>query len=165
MSATGRDDRIGALSAEEIAAIEHAAAHVPRPASAIIEALRIVQEHRGWVSDESVRAIGSLLGVDPVEVDAAASFYNLVHRRPVGRHVIFVCDSAACFLLGCEAVRARLEETLGIPAGGTTEDGRFTLLPIVCLGACDRGPALLIGETLEGPVDPDAIPALLERYP
>ena len=162
---TERSDRIGALSEEEIAAIEDAAAHVPRRASAIIEALRIVQERRGWVSDESVRAIGALLAVDPAEVDSAASFYNLVYRRPVGRHVIFVCDSAACFLMGCDRLRARLEETLGIPAGGTTADGRFTLLPIVCLGACDRAPAVMVGDTLEGPLDPEAVPALLERYP
>jgi NADH-quinone oxidoreductase subunit E len=165
LTGTDREALIGALSAEEIAAIEREAAHLPRADSAAIEALRIVQGARGWVSDESVRAIAELLGMSPAQVDSVATFYNLIFRRPVGRHVIMVCDSVSCFVMGCDRVRERLEDTLGIRPGETTEDGRFTLLPIVCLGACDRAPVMMVGETIEGPVDPEQLPALLERYP
>ena len=112
-----------------------------------------MQRHRRWISDEALADIGELLGLSPDEVDARATFYNLIFRQPVGRHVILVCDSFACFVMGYEEMRRHLEERLGIGLGETTADGRFTLLPIVCLGACHLAPAMEIDGELHGPLD------------
>lgn len=152
------------LSAEEIAEIEHELAIVPRKSGACIEALRAVQRHRGWVSDEAIRDVAALLEMSPEEVDAVATFYNLIFRKPVGRHVVFLCDSVSCWVMGCEALREALAEKLGVGFGETTGDGRFTLLPIQCLGTCDHAPALMVDEDLHQDVAPEGIAAILEGY-
>jgi NADH-quinone oxidoreductase subunit E len=155
------------LSKQEIAEIDHELAHYEQPAAATIEALKIVQKHRGWVSDEAVSDIAAKLGSTPADVDAVATFYNLIYRRPVGRHVIHVCDSVSCWILGQPRLTQLLEQRLGIRYGQTTEDGRFTLLPICCLGTCDRAPAMMIGQDthrdLES-VDAARLDSILERY-
>jgi NADH-quinone oxidoreductase subunit E len=156
---------IEALSAEEMSAIETEAQHLPDRASAAIEALRIVQEKRGWISDESLAAIARLLNMSVESLDGIATFYNLLFRRPVGRHVIMVCDSVSCYIMGCDRVRSALSEALDIAPGETTADGRFTLLPVVCLGACDVAPALSIDGELVGNVGVEDVSGLLERYP
>jgi NADH-quinone oxidoreductase subunit E len=112
-----------------------------------IDALRIVQRHRGgWVSDEAIRDLAEFLDMSPEDLDAVATFYNLIFREPVGRHVIMVCNSVSCWVMGYERLHARLKEILGVDFGGTTPDGRFTLLPNVCLGICDHAPAMMIDE-------------------
>lgn len=152
------------LSAEEIAEIEHELAIVPRKSGACIEALKAVQRHRGWVSDQAVRDVAALLEMSPEEVDAVATFYNLIFRKPVGRHVVFLCDSVSCWVMGCEALREALAEKAGVGFGETTGDGRFTLLPIQCLGTCDHAPALMVDEDLHQDVAPEGIAAILEGY-
>ena len=143
---------IQTLSHEEIQAIEAEIAHLPDRASAAIDALLIVQDHRGWVSDESLTAIAKLLEMSAADLDSIATFYNLIYRKPVGRHVIMVCDSVSCYVMGCDKLSRQMEAKLGVKMGGTTDDDRFTLLPIVCLGACDRAPAMTIDDELIGPV-------------
>lgn len=155
---------IQALSDEEIGAIENEISHLPDRESAAIEALQIVQKARGWISDESLNAIARLLGMSSAALDSIATFYNLIHRSPVGRHVIMVCDSVSCYVMGCQNVNAALQEHLQIKPGETTEDGKFTLIPIVCLGACDRAPVMLIDEDLVGNVRPDALESILGGY-
>ncbi len=155
---------ISALSTEEVAAIEAEVAHVPDPSSATIEALRIVQRHRGWVSDESVAAIARLLGTSPAAVDSVATFYNLIFRKPMGRHTVFICDSVACYVMGCEALLRAVAEKLGVDPGQTTTDGRFTLLPIVCLGACDHAPAMMIDDDLILDAKPEQLATILGSY-
>jgi NADH-quinone oxidoreductase subunit E len=153
------------LTAEEIREIEKEAGRYPTREAAGIDALRVVQRRRGHVSDEVLRDVAALLGRSPAELDGVATFYNLLFRRPVGRHVILICDSVVCWAMGYEQIRQRLTSRLGVELGQTTADGRFTLLPSVCLGACDRAPVLMVdGETHFG-VAPDALDALLERYP
>jgi NADH-quinone oxidoreductase subunit E len=155
---------IQALSDEEIGAIENEISHLPDRESAAIEALQIVQKARGWISDESLNAIARLLGMSSAALDSIATFYNLIHRSPVGRHVIMVCDSVSCYVMGCQNVNAALQEHLQIKPGETTEDGKFTLIPIVCLGACDRAPVMLVDEDLVGDVRPDALESILGGY-
>jgi len=161
---TTTQELIPALSPEETAAIMAEIEHMPDPASATIEALRIVQRHRGWVSDQSVAAIARLLGTSVAAVDSVATFYNLIYRKPVGRHVVMVCDSVSCYVMGCDALKRALEQKLGIVPGQTTADGRFTLLPIVCLGACDHAPAMMIDDDLLLDVEPKMLDPLLGRY-
>ena len=155
---------ISPLSSEEVEAIEAEIAHLPDRASAAIDALLIVQENRGWISDESLAAIAGLLGMSTADLDSVATFYNLIYRRPVGRHVVMVCDSVSCYVMGCDRLRGAVEEKLGVKPGGTTEDGRFTLLPIVCLGACDRAPAMQVGKELFGPVAADDLDGIFGGY-
>ncbi len=158
------DSRITSLSAQEIEEIGVEVEHVPNPSSATIEALRIVQRHRGWVSDESVAAIAAILGTSVAAVDSVATFYNLIFRKPVGRHTVLVCDSVTCYVMGCDKLLRATADRLGVELGDTTPDGRFTLLPIVCLGACDHAPAMMIDEDLILDVSPADLDTVLGRY-
>jgi NADH-quinone oxidoreductase subunit E len=153
------------LHADDRASIEEEMRHYEDPRAASIGALKIVQKRQGWVPDGAIPAIGSLLGITAADVEGVATFYNLIFRRPVGRYVIKVCDSVACFLTGYEEVRDEVCKQLGVGLGETTADGRFTLLPICCLGACDRGPVLMINDDTHFGVSPRDIARLLERYP
>ena len=152
------------LSETERSAIEHELHHYEDPRAASIEALKIVQKERGWVPDGALYAIGEILGIPASDVEGVATFYSLIFRQPVGRHVILLCDSSSCFLTGYETLRDALCRHLGIEFGQTTEDGRFTLLPVCCLGGCDRGPVLMIDDETFGPVQPDDLDELLEVW-
>ena len=152
------------LTTEEINEIETEAAHYPKRDAVSIDALKIVQRHRGWVSDESLRDIAGHIGMSPTDLDSVATFYNLIFRKPVGRHVIMVCDSVSCWIMGGKRIQEHLSERLGIGMGQTTADNRFTLLPIVCLGCCDRAPAMLVDGDLHGDLDPQKIDTELEKY-
>lgn len=152
------------LSAEERAEIETEMHHYENKQAACIEAMKIVQKHRGWVSDEGIRDIAEIMEMTPAELDSVATFYNLIFRKPVGRHVIMVCDSVSCWIMGYENVRQHLIKKLGISLGETTHDGRFTLLPICCLGTCDRAPAMMVGDDLHRDLTPEKIDAILESY-
>jgi NADH-quinone oxidoreductase subunit E len=152
------------LTTEEIKDIETEAAHYPKREAVCIDALKIVQRRRGWVSDESLRDIATHLGMSPTDLDSVATFYNLIFRRPVGRHVIMVCDSVSCWIMGCDRVRDQLCARLGTTLGGSTADGRFTLLPIVCLGVCDHAPAMMIDDDVHTDLDEQAIDKILEKY-
>jgi NADH-quinone oxidoreductase subunit E len=129
--------------------------------SACIEALKYVQGHYRWVSDRHLGEIAALLEMSRAELDGVATFYNLIFRRPVGEHIIFLCDSISCWIMGRDAVCAHFRQRLGIGPGETTADGMYTLLPIVCLGHCDHAPAMLLDDTLHGDVDPARVDKLL----
>jgi NADH-quinone oxidoreductase subunit E len=131
--------------------------------AACVEALKIVQRRRGWVSGE-LGEIAALLEMTPDELDSIATFYSLIYRKPVGRHVILVCDSVSCWITGYDSVQECLTRILGIIPGETTEDGRFTLLPIACLGACDQGPAMMVDGELYTDLDPEKIEAVIGKY-
>ena len=132
--------------------------------AACIEALKIVQEQRGWISDESIQDIAAYLEMTPDELDSVATFYNLIFRKPVGQHVIHVCDSVTCWIMGYERLRQQLIDQLGIDLGQTTADNRFTLLPIVCLGTCDHAPAMMVDNDLHQDVEPEKIDEILAKY-
>ena len=152
------------LTVEEINEIEAEAEHYPRRDAVSIDALKIVQRHRGWISDESLFDIAAHLGMSPTDLDSIATFYNLIFRKPVGRHVIMVCDSVSCWVMGCDRTRQDLQERLGIKLGETTPDNRFTLLPIVCLGCCDHAPAMMVDSDLHSDLDAQKIDTQLEKY-
>jgi NADH-quinone oxidoreductase subunit E len=152
------------LSTEERKEIEEEIKLFPEKKAACIEALKVVQKHRGWVSDEGVNDIAEMLDMTAAEIDAVSTFYNLIFRKPVGRHVILVCDSVSCWVMGYEKIKTRLEELLQVKYGGTTTDNRFTLLPIPCLGTCDHAPALLIDNDLHRDLTPDDLNKILEQY-
>lgn len=152
------------LTAAEIAAIHEFMHHYPHARAASLDSLKIVQKRNGWVDDAQVNAIANMLDVPVTDIDGVATFFNRIYRQPVGRHVILICDSVACYLTGYEALSTAFRTQLGIEYGQTTTDGRFTILPICCLGNCDKGPAVLIDEDTYGPVQPDEVAQLLELY-
>jgi len=154
-----------ALSADEEREIRDEAANYPTRSAVCIDAMKIVQRHRGWVSDDALRDIAGYLDMSVDELDGIATFYNLIFRKPVGRHVIMVCDSVSCWIMGSERLTQAIATRLGVTAGGTTPDQRFTLLPIVCLGACDHAPVLMVDDDLHHDVDDAAVDRLLDRYP
>jgi len=154
-----------ALSADEEREIRDEAANYPTRSAVCIDAMKIVQRHRGWVSDDALRDIAGYLDMSVDELDGIATFYNLIFRKPVGRHVIMVCDSVSCWIMGSERLTQAIATRLGVTAGGTTPDQRFTLLPIVCLGACDHAPVLMVDDDLHHDVDAAAVDRLLDRYP
>lgn len=164
---TGKNAKVEApfvLTDEERHEIEHEVAHYPDGRAASIGALKIIQAHRGWVPDGAIEPVAAMLGIGGAELEGVATFYSLIFRKPVGRHVIKVCDSISCFLTGYDEIKVSLEKALGIGYGQTTPDGRFTLLPICCLGACDKGPTLMIDDDLHGDVTPDGVARMLEAY-
>ena len=153
------------LSEAELAEIHHEMGHYEDPRAASIEALKAVQKHRGWVPDAAIDAIAAVIGIPASDVEGVATFYNMIFRRPVGRHVIKVFDSLSCFLTGYDALKDALMAHTGLGYGETSADSRYTLLPVCCLGNCDKGPTLMIDDDTHGPVAPADVPALLERYP
>lgn len=155
---------IQVLSEEEVREIEEECAHLPDRKSAAIDALMIVQRKRGWVSDQSLAAIARLLGMSAESLDSIATFYNLIYRKPVGRHVVMVCDSVSCYVMGADTLRERVEARLGVKLGETTDDDRFTLLPIVCLGACDKAPTMMIDDELFGHVAEEKLDDIFARF-
>jgi NADH-quinone oxidoreductase subunit E len=152
------------LSEREKQAILQEADRYPYKRAACVEALKIVQERHRWVSDEHLKQVAELLEMTPDELDNVATFYNLIFRKPVGEHVILLCDSVSCWIVGYEAIRRRLNEVLGIDFGETTPDDAFTLLPIPCLGACDHAPAMMIDDQLYQDLDPEQVDRILAQF-
>ena len=152
------------LSESEIHAIDHEVSLLPYKKAAVIEALKIVQKERGWVSDESVEEVAAYLEMSAAEVDSVATFYNLIFRKPVGRHVILLCDSISCYVMKYQQIYEALQQRLEISFGQTTLDKRFTLLPNACLGCCDRAPALMIDEDLYTNVEIEQLDRILGNY-
>lgn len=139
-------------------------AHSRTRQSACIEAMQIVQRYLGWVSDETICEIAEFLEMTPDELDGVATFYNHIYRKPVGKHVILICDSVSCWIMGYDDLREHITSRLGISPGETTKDGLFTMLPIQCLGACDKAPALMIDGKLFSDLTAEKFDKLIEKY-
>jgi NADH-quinone oxidoreductase subunit E len=152
------------LTAEEKKEIDEAISIVPVKKAACIEALKVVQNHRRWISDESLKAVADYIEMSPEEVDSVATFYNMLFRQPVGRHVVLVCDSISCWVMGYDNLRDEIFKRLGIKYGQTTPDDRFTLLPNCCLGTCDKAPALMVGPDLYQNVRVDQLDEIFSKY-
>ncbi len=152
------------LSSEEIKEIQDTYSHFPVKSAVCIEALKIIQKNHRWVSDEAVKELATLLEMSPDAIDSVATYYNLIFRKPVGRHVILVCDSVSCWIMGYEKIIAYLKNKLAIGYGETTPDDRFTLLSIPCLGTCDHAPAMIIDEDLHRDLTTDKLDDILKTY-
>ena len=136
------------LSAEEFREIDIELSHVPYKSGAAIDALKIVQAKRGWISDQSLQAIAKYLDMSAEELEGIATFYNLIYRRPVGRKVILFCDSVSCWICGCDGIKQKITDVLGVDYGETTTDNQYSLIPVPCLGACDKAPVMMVGDDL-----------------
>ena len=128
-----------------------------------IEALKIVQKHRRWVSDDCLVAVAALLDISPAQLEAVATFYNLIYRRPVGRTVVHCCDSVTCWMMGGDRILESLCRYLNVDLGEMSADGEYTILPSVCLGACDHAPVALMGDELLLDLTENAVKEILGR--
>ena len=116
--------------------IQEVAAHYPVRRSAIMPALHLAQEHYGWLPPEAFREVADALDLTPAYCQAVASFYDMYHLAPVGEHVVEICTNISCALVGAQQVLEAFEEELGIRAGDTSEDGKWTLRTLECAGGC-----------------------------
>ena len=147
----------GSLKADLQARIAHAVTN----REAAVDVLKALQAHYGWLTDEAMAEAAALLGLSTLQLEELATFYEMLYRRPVGRKVIHVCDSISCWAMGGESLLAHMADELGVAVGETTADGAFTLLPCCCLGNCGNAPALMIGDTIHGPVTPEKATEIL----
>jgi NADH-quinone oxidoreductase subunit E len=152
------------LSVAEKHEIDEAISHVPVRKAAGIEALKVVQHHRRWISDEALNDVAQYMEMSPEELDSVATFYNMLFRKPVGRHIILVCDSVSCWVMGYDNLLKNISQRLNIKLGETTTDGRYTLLPNCCLGTCDHAPALMIDNDLYRDVTIQQLDDILKKY-
>jgi len=152
------------LTEQERKEIDEELAKYDKKRAADVEALKIVQNHRGWISDESLRDVARYLDMTVDELDSVGTCYNYIFRKPVGRHIIRVCDSISCWIVGYETILRHMERRLGILPGQTTDDGRFTLLPAACLGACDKGPVMMVNDQLYVELTVTKVNEILDRY-
>jgi NADH-quinone oxidoreductase subunit E len=153
------------LTEEERQEIEAELQQYPDKRAGCVEALKVIQRRRGWVSDDSLKSLALLLGMTSEDLDGVATFYNLIFRKPVGKHVILLCDSISCWIKGYDPLREHFKARLDVSMGQTSADGRFTLLPIVCLGACDHAPVMMIDDDLHEDLTVEKIDRILDQYP
>ena len=136
-------DELNKSLVEKISKVDH-------PREMVVDVIFAIQEHYGYLTDEGVEETARLVGMSPLEVEQLATFYTFIFREPVGKYVIHVCDSVVCWMNGFESIKAYLSDKLDIQDGETTSDGLFTLLPVCCVGYCDRSPAILINKKVYG---------------
>ena len=152
------------ITKEQIKEIKEIYQHFPLKSAACIEGLKVVQKHHRWVSDEAVKELAEILEMSPAAIDSVATYYSLIFRRPVGRHVIMVCNSVSCWIMGYEKIIDYLKNKLDIDYGETTKDDCFTLLSIPCLGSCDCAPVMIIDEDLHKDLTTDKLDKILNLY-
>jgi NADH-quinone oxidoreductase subunit E len=135
---------------------------VEHPREMAIDVINALQEYYGYFSDEAVAQAAELLAMSDLEVEELATFYTFIYREPVGKYVIHVCDSLICWMEGGEDLAAHLCDRLGVRMGETSADGLFTLLPVCCIGYCDRAPAILIDRKVHGPLTIESLDRLID---
>jgi len=133
----------------------------PQTRSAILPALRLAQErHDGWLPPEAFAEVGEALDLTPAYCKAVASFYDMFHLRPVGRHLVDVCTNLSCALVGAQQVLEAFESELGVRAGETAEDGSVTLRAVECAGGCGWATVVAIDHRYREPIRPEDVPAI-----
>jgi NADH-quinone oxidoreductase subunit E len=143
--------------------IQKVAAQYPERRSAVMPALRLAQERHGWLSPEALREVANALDLTPAYCQAVASFYDMYHLEPVGRHLVEVCTNVSCALVGAQQVLEAFEQELGIHAGETSEDGEVTLRTIECAGGCGWGTVVAVDHRYREPVRPDDVAGIVEE--
>jgi NADH-quinone oxidoreductase E subunit len=143
--------------------IQELAAGYPQSRSAVLPALRLAQEQYGWLSPDALREVADALDVTPAYCQAVASFYDMFHMKPVGKHLVEVCTNISCALVGAQQVLEAFESELGVRAGETTEDGDVTLRALECAGGCGWGTVVAIDHRYREPVKPEDVPTIVSE--
>ena len=136
----------------------------PLSRSAVMDALRLAQEeHGGWLPPVALREVADALDVTSAFCLSIASFYDMYHLEPVGKHMVEVCTNLSCALVGAQAVLDAFATELGVQPGGTTDDGEVTLRAIECAGGCGRAPVVVVDHVYHEPLGAEEVPALVEE--
>ena len=143
--------------------IREVAAGYPQSRSAVLPALRLAQEQYGWLSPDALREVADALDLTPAYCQAVASFYDMFHMRPVGRHLVEVCTNISCALVGAQQVLEAFESELGVKTGETTEEGDVTLRALECAGGCGWGTVVAIDHRYREPVRPEDVPTIVSE--
>jgi NADH-quinone oxidoreductase subunit E len=153
-----------AYTAENRATLERICARYPpeRRQAAVIAALYLAQHQQGHLTRNAMRHVAEAIGITPAEVEDVVTFYTMFYTRPVGRHVVQVCRTLSCALMGAERVTSELSAALGIGPGETDKAGEFTLLEVECLGACDRAPVVGVNDHWHECQKPEDVRALVD---
>ncbi len=144
--------------------IEDLASHYPaeRRRSALIPALHIVQQQQGYVSASAMRETAKVIGCTAAEVEDVVSYYSMFYTKPVGKYVLQVCRTLSCALTGAERLTEAISQKLGIKVGETDANRTFTLVEVECLGACDRGPVVLVNDHWHENATPENVAQLID---
>ncbi len=134
----------------------------PQRRSALIPSLQLAQEEAGYLTPEVICEVAGLFQLTPNEVYEVASFYTMLHKRPVGKYVVQVCTNISCLLCRSEDIMSLLQRRLGIKAGETTSDGKFTLIEVECLASCGTAPVVQINEEYHEDLTPEKIDRILD---
>ena len=137
--------------------------HYPRKDAALLPALYLAQREFGYVSLEAMEYVASLVGVSPARVYGVATFYTMYNQEPVGRNLVQVCMNLPCAMRGAEEVLEYIEKKLGIKAGETSQDNKFTLMKVECLGACGNAPMMQIDDDYYEDLTPSKVDTVLAR--
>lgn len=152
------------LTKKEYDEIQSECNHYENNRAASIEALKIIQKNRGWVSDDAIKLVSEILSIPESDIEGVATFYNQIFRQPVGQHIIRYCDSIVCYITGSKVIQETLEGILNINIGDTTHDKKFTLLPTCCLGMCNEAPIIMVDEDIYSNIVPSQIIKMLGLY-
>jgi NADH-quinone oxidoreductase subunit E len=142
--------------------IQEIAAEYPESRSAVMPALHLAQERYGWLPREAFEEVGEALGLSPAYCMSVASFYDMYHLEPVGKHLVEVCTNISCALVGAQATLEAFQSELGIQPGETTADGEVTLRAVECYGGCGWGPVVAVDHRYREPVKPEDVPHIVE---
>jgi len=135
----------------------------PKKQAAILPVLHLVQRELGYISEDGEKWVADLLGINPVKVREVVTFYSMLSRKPLGKYHIQICSNLTCSLMGAESLIDYVSEKLGIKLGETSEDGKFTLTTVECLGACDQAPSMMINTDYYGNMDKKKIDKILKE--
>jgi NADH-quinone oxidoreductase subunit E len=143
--------------------VQAIAAHYPGRRSLTLPALRFAQEEHGWLPPEAIREVADVLDLTPAYCEAVASFYDMFHLEPVGRHMVEICTNLSCALVGAQRVVDAFEAAFGVRAGETTDDGEITFRAVECLGGCGYAPVVAVDERYRHHVKPEDAAAIVEE--
>lgn len=152
------------LSETAIKEIESAKGRYPNKRAAILPSLYAAQKEFGWLSPEAIRAVSRALNIPEAHVRGVATFYAMYKQKPMGRHLIQLCTNVSCMIFGAESLLELLWRKFGLEPGGMSPDGRFSLVIMECIGACDVAPAMLVNDDSHNNLDADNIIGILDGY-
>jgi NADH-quinone oxidoreductase subunit E len=136
----------------------------PSVQSVLLPALYEVQDRYGWMSQEAIQEVSNLTGIPPAEIKGVATFYAMYRQKPTGRHLVQLCTNVSCMIAGADDLVKSLENKYKLVPGGTTQDGRFSLCLMECIGACGTPPAMLVDSDAYDNLTCESIEKILGKY-
>src|SRR2546428_1535140 len=165
MSAVETQEYAPVFTGKTLERLQQILTRYPTKQAALLPALWLVQQERGWIADRTMGGVGEVLGVTPAYVKGVVTFYTMYHQHPVGKNFVQVCTTSPCNICGAEGVvKAFLEQTGAGDAGATSQDGKWTIVEVECLGACGFATPVLVNDDFLENVTPEKVPEIVKKY-